>query len=178
MYTVRKGNQDIQVADLPTLAAKVKAGEFAPDAAAYENATGEWTTVGAIIAPPSPAKTTPAPSAVTPPSEKVKGGGVGVFLLVVTLACAVALAASGSGEIGVLALLFVLVSAVWVRRDAAKHQLAQLSASSDKSLKFIDRLSPTTWQFLTILLWLVVFPLYLFKRKKLIRAARATKQAA
>jgi hypothetical protein len=40
------------VADLPELAAMVKAGEVAPDAAVYDHTCGEWKTAGALIAPP------------------------------------------------------------------------------------------------------------------------------
>ena len=53
MFTVRVKGQDTSVSDLPTLAAKLKAGEIAPDTAVYDHDTEEWTTAAEATAPPS-----------------------------------------------------------------------------------------------------------------------------
>jgi hypothetical protein len=68
MFTVRSGGKDTPVADLPTLAAKVKAGEVAPDAAVYDHAQGEWKTAATITAPPKIASGAVPPVQATPPT--------------------------------------------------------------------------------------------------------------
>jgi len=52
MFTVRLKDRDLQVADLPTLAGKVKCGEIAADVAVYDHFREEWTLAGTVTAPP------------------------------------------------------------------------------------------------------------------------------
>jgi hypothetical protein len=71
MFTVRIGEKDLQVQDLPTLSAMMKAGQVQPDSAVYDHEAGAWRTVGAALAPPvgTPTQATlPPESSVPPPS--------------------------------------------------------------------------------------------------------------
>ncbi len=72
MYTIRIGDRDAQVQDLPTLAAMAKAGQIGEDAAVYDQAAGQWRTVGAVLAPPAGTaapKATAAPQAAPAPPQ-------------------------------------------------------------------------------------------------------------
>jgi hypothetical protein len=60
------------------------------------------------------------------------------------------------GDMGVLALLVVVASAAWVAYDSSQRDWRRSS--------FANR--PWKWVVGTLLLWIIVFPLYLVQRGK------------
>jgi len=67
MFTIRTDNGDVQVPDLPDLAAKLRAGEVTAETAVYDHEKGVWTTVGAVTAPPSATSDDAPPAQAVPP---------------------------------------------------------------------------------------------------------------
>lgn len=80
--------------------------------------------------------------------------------------------ALGDNKAGWLALL---ASTLIVGLDASRIGVKYLRRSSLKRLSGIDRSSTAMWMIGSILLWIVVVPLYLIKRPKLARAAWSTR---
>ena len=68
----------------------------------------------------------------------------------------------------ILVLLIVIVTTVWVAYDA-DGILSHISAAKRKSLGLWG---PGQWATGCLLVWILVFPAYLFKRQKYLRIVR------
>jgi hypothetical protein len=62
--------------------------------------------------------------------------------------------------------LIVVLSALYVYYDATKHRIGKIAGEAG-----FANLHAGGWAICTLLLWIVAFPLYLFKRKALIAKA-------
>lgn len=83
---------------------------------------------------------------------------VGAFLVFLI---AVIWAASVGGIL--YALFIVLLAAVYVYLDAKKRGIGPVSGEKQE-LGSLNTWSPGTWAILTLLFWIIFFPLYLIKR--------------
>lgn len=72
-------------------------------------------------------------------------------------------------------LLAVIASTLIVGFDAGRIGVKYLTRSSLEGLSGIDRSSTAMWVVCSLLLWIVVVPLYLIKRSKLAQAAWTTR---
>jgi hypothetical protein len=69
--------------------------------------------------------------------------------------------------LGIIVILIVVITSVWIYLDATKNKIGEIA--NDKSM---FNLSAGGWVAGALLLWIVVFPAYLIKRKSLIEKAK------
>lgn len=106
----------------------------------------------------------------------VVAGWIVFSIVTLLLVFALLLAVDGSDSSGCrgLAIMGVLTSMIMVGVDGARHDISLLKRSS-LPLTGLERTTTANWVVGVWLIWIVFFPLYLAKRKKLVAAAWETR---
>lgn len=68
---------------------------------------------------------------------------------------------------GIIAILIVVITSIWIYIDATKNKIGKILDE-----KGMFNISPGEWTAGALLLWIIVFPAYLIKRKSLIEKAK------